>query len=200
MRRIMALLFGITLVTVSPVLLLAETPANHSFAATWQRTDKPVADGQATRTWMWGPEAFTGALLEPYQQSPDGQRVVQYFDKARMEITRPGDDPGSIWYVTNGLLVVELMSGRVQTGDDDFVQRDPAQVNVAGDADDPDGISYALLAGFRDAPPAAGEPCSPGSTPRANSRPTTLSASGRLTPVRSTRSPTTASPNPSGSS
>ena len=43
-------------------------------------------------------------------------RLVQYFDKTRMEITDPNGDQNSIWYVTNGLLVVELMSGRMQIG------------------------------------------------------------------------------------
>jgi hypothetical protein len=71
---------------------------------------------------------------------------VQYFDKARMEITHPDADPSSIWYVTNGLLVVELVTGRMQTGDARFVQREPAQVNVAGDPDDPHGVTYATIA------------------------------------------------------
>jgi hypothetical protein len=58
-----------------------------------------------------------------------GKRLVQYFDKARMEQTTPG---GS---VTNGLLTVELLSGRLQTGDTTFEQRQPATVPVAGDPD-----------------------------------------------------------------
>ncbi|MEZ4569678.1 MAG: hypothetical protein R2849_04990 [Thermomicrobiales bacterium] len=42
---------------------------------------------------------------------------VQYYDKARMEITNPGSDSDSIWYVTNGLLVVKLVTGKMQVGD-----------------------------------------------------------------------------------
>src|SRR5690606_32600889 len=60
------------------------TLENEDFAATWRRTDGPVYGGEAQRTWMWGPEPLTPLLMEPYAESPDGQRQVQYFDKARM--------------------------------------------------------------------------------------------------------------------
>ena len=80
---------------------------------TWERTDRPVAEGRAVRTWMWGPDPFTEPIQEPYAESPNGMRVVQYFDKSRMEITHPGGDQSSVWYVTNGLLVNELMTGQI---------------------------------------------------------------------------------------
>jgi endonuclease YncB( thermonuclease family) len=104
---------------------------------------------------VWGPRATTPAIPEPYTEAPDGVRGVQYFDKARMEITHPDGDPSSIWYVTNGLLVVELLTGRMQTGDNAFVPRQPAQINVAGDANDPDGPTYATFASLTSAAPAA---------------------------------------------
>ncbi len=102
---------------------------------------------------MWGPEAFTGAFVEPYAESPGEERIVQYFDKARMEITNPGADQNSIWYVTNGLLVVELITGNMQVGHHEFNPGSPAQVNVAGDLDDPDGPTYASFADLLDAEP-----------------------------------------------
>src|SRR5205823_421026 len=50
---------------------------------------------------------------------------------ARMELSkRIGQDPG---LVTNGLLTVELVSGRLQVGDAQFLQRTPATNPVAGD-------------------------------------------------------------------
>lgn len=122
---------------------------------TWQRTDQPVADLLASRTWMWGPAANTGIFLETYTEGPNGARVVIYYDKSRMEITIPGGDPNSPWYVTNGLLVVELVTGRLQLGDTTFEQFDPAQVNVAGDADDADGPTYATFGGLLGASPLA---------------------------------------------
>src|SRR5439155_485362 len=51
------------------------------------------------------------------------------------------------FYVTNGLLTVELISGRMQTGDDTFEDRKPANVNVAGDFDDPNAPTYASFVG-----------------------------------------------------
>ncbi|MEZ4572086.1 MAG: hypothetical protein R2849_17530 [Thermomicrobiales bacterium] len=56
-------------------------------------------------------------MTRSYADSPGGSRQVQYFDKSRMEINDPGGDTEELWYVTNGLLVVELMTGRMQTGD-----------------------------------------------------------------------------------
>lgn len=125
---------------------IAESPANASFHSTWQRTDQPVAAGQVDRTWMWGLEAFTGDVSEPYDQGPSGQRIVQYFDKSRMELNDPDGDRSDPWHVTNGLLVVELMSGTIQTGDASFLPRRPSVANVAGDANDPNGPTYATLA------------------------------------------------------
>jgi hypothetical protein len=72
---------------------------------------------------------------------------VQYFDKARMEINNPGGDRNSSFFVTNGLLVVELVGGRVQTGNEQFeAPKPPAQVPVAGDLNSPDALTYASLA------------------------------------------------------
>jgi glucose/arabinose dehydrogenase len=113
--------------------------ASPAFAAQWQQ-------GEAIATNFWGPLANArDGQLEPYAEGTAGQvcppgalctavilpgkRLVQYFDKARMEQTTPGGP------VTNGLLTVELLSGRVQTGDTAFEQRQPAAVPVAGDPD-----------------------------------------------------------------
>ncbi len=126
-----------------------------SFQTTWARTDQPVSDLAVSRTWIWGPGPNTFRVTEPYAEAPDGSRMVQYFDKSRMEITNPAGDSSSIWFVTNGLLVNEMMSGQLQVGDASFEPRQPAEINVAGDADDPAGITYAMLAGFRDQDPYA---------------------------------------------
>jgi hypothetical protein len=127
---------------------VADAPANTPFWRTWQYTDGPVAAGLVSRSWIWGPEAYTATLTEPYAESPDGKRWVQYYDKSRMEITHPGDNPNTLWYVTNGLLVMELISGQLQLGDFEFDEREPAGVNVAGDADDPTGPTYASFTGL----------------------------------------------------
>ncbi len=114
----------------------------------WSSTDSLVANQTVNRTWIWGPSANSFYIVEPYQHptANGGQtnwRVVQYFDKSRMEITDPSGDASAQWYVTNGLLAEELVTGRMQLGDNTFVQLSPAQVNVAGDLNDPNGPTYA---------------------------------------------------------
>lgn len=134
----------------------AESPANPYFNRTWERLDKPVSDLQVSRTWMWGPQAFTGELTEAYAEAPNGQRTVQYFDKSRMEISSDASvDVRSEWYVTNGLLVIELITGRVQTGDSSYHAFAPAAVNVAGDAHYTGGPTYASFGDLLTAQPLA---------------------------------------------
>ena len=79
-------------------------------------------------------------------------RLVQYFDKTRMELNTR-QSPDSPWYVTNGLLAKELVTGQRQLGDAVFIDYGPADVNVAGDADDPAGPTYATFNGLLTAPP-----------------------------------------------
>src|SRR5204862_33744 len=74
-----------------------------AFESTWRRTDDLVASGQVKRTWFWGPAPSSGGLSEEYKEGAGGKRLVQYFDKSRMEINNPSADPNSPWYVTNGL-------------------------------------------------------------------------------------------------
>ena len=136
-------------------LVHAESVEYDPFSPTWDRTDRPVQEGLVARTWMWGPNGNPMAESEPYDEASGGERQVLYFDKARMEITNPDADPNAIWYVTNGLLVVELITGSMQVGDHNFRQRRPAHVNVAGDADDPNGPTYATFGSLLDAQPRA---------------------------------------------
>jgi hypothetical protein len=102
--------------------------------------------GRVARSWYWGADPGP-ARQEPYKGAPDGGRLVQYFDKARMEITNPGTDRASPWFVTNGLLVREMIDGRLQVGDDATEQRLPAAVPLAGDGD-PRAPTYASLTGI----------------------------------------------------
>ena len=140
----MALLLMV--MAVAPVAAVIE--ADEAFYNTWARTDKPVADGLVQRTWMWGPEANSEVIAEPYAEHPTGERPVQYWDKSRMEVNDPNAPYDGQWYVTNGLLVVELMTGMLQVGDDEFEEREPAMVNIAGDpgfAETPTYATYGTL-------------------------------------------------------
>lgn len=133
----------------------AAADADPAFTRTWTRTDQPVASGAVSRSWIWGPEARTPAVVEPYDEAPGHMRLVQYWDKARMEITDPASDPNASWHVTTGLLATELVTGRVQLGDDEFEDWGPAEVNVAGDQADLSGPTYASFGALLDAPPLA---------------------------------------------
>ncbi len=119
---------------------------SEAFRSLWERADKPVVTASVSRPWTWGPVSFAAAF-EPYEQGVEGQREVQYFDKARMELNRGSPNNGSVAYVTNGLLVVELMSGVVQTGDREFAPaRAPSEATVAGDENSTDALTYRSLA------------------------------------------------------
>lgn len=122
----------------------AQTPfADKSFQQIWEHTDAPVLSGVVKRSWYWGPAPGT-AMNEPYSGSKTGTRQVQYFDKARMEINNPAGDRNSEWFVTTGLLVVDLVSGKQQVGDKEFVPRQAAEIAVGGDGleSDPDAPTY----------------------------------------------------------
>ncbi len=97
--------------------------------------------GEAVTPDFWGqPVASDKGRTEYYKDAPTGNRLVQYFDKGRMEWTDP---PG---IVTNGLLPEEMIRGRVQMGDNTFVSKPPPNIPIAGDPSNA-GPTYATLAG-----------------------------------------------------
>lgn len=140
-------------VTVRVVVLARIEPAP-AFLSLVARHDEPVRTTQVGRTWLWGPQPL-GTVSEPYAEAPGGQRVVQYYDKARLEITQPGADPASGWYVTNGRLAWEMITGRIQVGDTAYDYTGPSVIPVAGDADDLLGPTYASFAELLAVAPAA---------------------------------------------
>lgn len=125
-------------------------PAADPFTRLWTRTDEPVAAGRVQRSWVWGPRP-EGLLArdqqEPYAEAPGLQRLVRYYDKGRMEINDPGANLAAPWAVTSGLLVVEMITGRVATGNTAARAVAPNTVPVAGDPDSPAAPAYAALAG-----------------------------------------------------
>jgi hypothetical protein len=142
----------------------ADPFADPNFQRTWARADLPVITGTVKRSWLYGPEPFFTSY-EPYGESPNGQRLVQYFDKARMEITNPTLNRNNQYFVTNGLLVKEMILGTLQLGDDTYGTRYPAfAVPVAGDPvgneEAPTYASFYLVASTqlnRGVPPRIGE-------------------------------------------
>jgi hypothetical protein len=52
-----------------------------------------------------------------------------------MEINTPDADRSGLWFVTNGLLPIEMITGQVQVGDGQFEPRAPAAIPAIGDPD-----------------------------------------------------------------
>ncbi len=143
-------LMSLSLLTL-PSSALAALSLDPNMDKTWKRTDQFVADGKVSRSWVWGPTVFN-IRSEEYEGSPAwgdvpaGQRLVAYYDKSRMEINNPSGDRNSKYYVTNGLLVKELISGKQAFGDLKTVPYLPAEVPVSGDSyGNPKSPTYASL-------------------------------------------------------
>lgn len=115
--------------------------------ARWRAADEEVYRRAVARTWTWGPDVLA-ARQEEYDDVPGQTRTVYYFDKSRMEISNPNGDRTSPWFITNGLLVREMIAGQLQLGDTTFETRAPAAITVAGDpaARNPTCVTYAALA------------------------------------------------------
>jgi hypothetical protein len=119
--------------------------ADPAFQRTWERTDALVASNKVKRSFYWGPQPNTGPLQEAYAEGQGGTHLVQYFDKSRMEINDPTADKNNPFYVTNGLLTVELITGRMQIGNNKFANRYHANIPLASDTDDPTAPTYATF-------------------------------------------------------
>jgi hypothetical protein len=115
----------------------SSTNAWEEISFRWLHTDSLVADGTIKRSWLWGPQNFY-AVFEPYKDSPDGWRLVAYYDKARMEVNDYGaESVNNPYYVSNGLLVKEMVTGQIQMGDNTFEENTGAgTVLPAGDLTD----------------------------------------------------------------
>lgn len=127
--------------------------AHPAFQTTWEHTDRFVASGEVKRPWVWGP--FPGrSLSEPFAGLPGNAHLVQYFDKGRMELNNPSGNANDPFFVTSGLLSVELISGLMQTGPNLFENRGPAVIDLASDADDPTAPTYQSFNGVSNIPGA----------------------------------------------
>jgi len=124
----------IALLLIQPALV-APVIDNPAFHRVWERQDRTVTEQVSGRSWTWGPAPISGELRETFVEGLAGRRTVQYFDKSRMEINDPNADPNATWFVTNGLLPIELMMGRMQIGYKQFELRSQAKISAVGDPD-----------------------------------------------------------------
>ena len=124
--------------------------AHPAFEVTWNRTDSLVAEGRVPRSWYWGPHPNTPGIYETLTDAPDGsgRHLVQYFDKSRMEVNNPAGNANEKFFVTNGLLTVELIGGCIQTSTKAPCGevRYPAEIPMSGDPGDQLAPTYAAFA------------------------------------------------------
>jgi hypothetical protein len=154
---LLAVVLAVAAVTAlrSPTASSQAQFADPAFRTVWERTDGPVAAG-LQRGWVWGPVPGR-ALTEPYVGLPGNAHLVQYFDKGRMEINDPNGKKDDPFYVTNGLLAVELISGLQATGITTTISRGPSAINIASDADDASAPTYQSFNGVSSIPNAPNE-------------------------------------------
>ena len=116
-----------------------------AFEKLWARADQLVACGQVDRNWYWGPAQVSGPI---YEKLAGGMRLVQYFEKSRMEINNLNADRTNPASVSNGLLTRELVSNSIQTGENSFEPGPgPANIVIAGDENstNPTYVSFASV-------------------------------------------------------
>ena len=150
MLLLAALPIGASNTVAAPTQASQAAFADPAFQTLWNRTDYLVANKQVARSYYWGPQPNTGPLSEEYIEGPGGKHMVQYFDKSRMEINNPNADRNNPFFVTNGLLTVELITGRMQLGNFRHVNRWRANIPLASDTDDANAPTYANFASYMD--------------------------------------------------
>jgi hypothetical protein len=134
MRRfaLIVALFALVAAIIVPQITghAASSFADPKFQQQWQQ-------GEAVTPNFWGPlSSAKDGQQEQYKEAQGGQRLVQYFDKGRMELTNGA--------VTNGLLATEIVKGQIQVGDGLFQAKDPPAIPMAGDPDN-QAPTYAQL-------------------------------------------------------
>ncbi|MGN6756002.1 MAG: CAP domain-containing protein [Thermomicrobiales bacterium] len=118
--------------------------ADAAVIARWQGADYDIWRGAVARTWTWGPDVLA-VKQERFDSAPGGTRTVYYFDKSRMEISDPQGDRANPWFITNGLLVREMVAGQLQVDDNAFVPLASPAVPLAGDGTGGNAVTYAAL-------------------------------------------------------
>jgi len=111
--------------------------ANPAFQTQWQSLERVIPNFYGPLSTAYDP--MSEQYVEGQYNGQSGMRLVQYFDKARLEQITPSRR------ITSGLLTVELKTGNLQLGDNTFAQNAPAYIGIAGDPGG-GGPTYADLA------------------------------------------------------
>ncbi len=136
-RWSLLLLVG-SLIAVSflPVQQVASAPfANPAFEQLWSAQQGGSLD-------LWGSSPLTWRI-EPYAEAPAGRRLVQYFDRGRMELQTRADT--GYQSVTQGLLAWEMTTGQIALGDTLTEPLAPPVMAIDGGGPNPGVPTYAGL-------------------------------------------------------
>ncbi len=127
-----ALVPALLATVLSPPVGAASDFANPTFSLVWHVDEDSIPN-------FWGPLALArNGQQEPYIDAPGGKRLVQYFDKGRMEFNAESTS------VTSGLLATEMLHGQVQRGDNTFGVCPAPTIPIAGDINGR-GVTYASV-------------------------------------------------------
>ncbi len=138
MRVILALAIAVIILAGVSLFPVRDTEranfATPGFHRAWQ--SEPASAARSLD--LWGSEPLLWRV-EPYIGAPNDRRVVQYFERGRME-----QNSGSNT-VTHGLLARELTSGQVNLGDGHSFGRQPPEISVDSGDLDPEVPTYLTL-------------------------------------------------------
>jgi Melibiase len=112
---------------------------DRAFYNVWQKGDIANAQGKAKRDWIWG-QKIEGKS-EPSNFSKSGERIVEYYDKGKLEIADPTADRASPFFVSSALLVKELVSGNYTIDTGEYRYKNPPFTGFAGDGT----LTYAAM-------------------------------------------------------
>lgn len=137
-KQALVVLAAVTALVAALPVREASTPpfASPAFEQLWLKQQNGQLDlwGQTPLAWR----------IEPYTDAPAGRRLVQYFDRGRMELTAQAGS--SRTFVTQGRLAWELTTGQIALGSDLVARRPPPDLPIDGGSPDPRVPTYAALA------------------------------------------------------
>jgi hypothetical protein len=138
--------FRALLVAIGVVVVVSTLPVNSSQPSAFADpafSRYYARSSAAEQQLLWGGGPLV-SLVEPFTGAPGNRRLVQYFERGRMEMADSTDGTIS-GAISQGLLVREMATGYVQLGYDDFVQGEPAPIPLFGSSD-ADALTYADFA------------------------------------------------------
>ncbi|MCM8747026.1 hypothetical protein NET03_10865 [Thermomicrobium sp. CFH 73360] len=137
-KQALVVLAAVTALVAALPVREASTPpfASPAFEQLWLKQQNGQLDlwGQTPLAWR----------IEPYTEAPAGRRLVQYFDRGRMELTAQAGSSRTL--VTQGRLAWELTTGQIALGSDLVARRPPPDLPIDGGSPDPRVPTYAALA------------------------------------------------------